>query len=143
MKLTYYEILENVSKKKTKKEKIEELKRNSCAPLKTILGYALDPNVVWLLPEGEPPYTPLKDNSDVDGRLDYEIRKLYYFVDGPTPEQKNLQQTRREQMFIEILESVDPKEAKLLLAIKEKKLPFKGISKAVVAEAFPNIAKNW
>src|SRR5210317_217002 len=133
MKLTYYEILENVSKKKTKKEKIEELKRYSGAPLKTILGYALDPNVVWLLPPGEPPYTPLKDNSDIDGRLDYEFRKLYYFVDGPTPEQK----------FIEILESVDPKEAKLLLAIKEKKLPFKGITKAIVAEAFPNLAKDW
>lgn len=143
MKLTYYEILENVSKKKTKKEKIEELKRYSGAPLKTILGYALDPNVVWLLPPGEPPYTPLKENSDIDGRLDYEFRKLYYFVDGPTPEQKNLKQTRREQMFIEILESVDPKEAKLLLAIKEKTLPFKGITKAIVAEAFPNLAKDW
>ena len=95
------------------------------------------------MPEGDPPYTPLKDNSDVDGRLDYELRKLYYFVDGPTPEQKNLKQLRREQMFIEILESVDPKEAKLLLSMKNKKLPFKGITKALIAETFPNIATDW
>ena len=47
MQKTYYEILEGVSKKKTKKEKMEELRRHSGPSIKTILGYAFDPNVVW------------------------------------------------------------------------------------------------
>ena len=143
MQKTWYDVLENVSKKKTKQEKIEELRKHSGPSLKTILGYTFDPKVVWLIPEGTPPYKPLFDNSDVEGRLDYELRKLYYYVKGQTPEQLGLKQVRREQMFISLLESIDAKDAKLLLSMKDKKLPFKGLTKKLVAEAFPNLSKDW
>jgi hypothetical protein len=46
-------------------------------------------------------------------------------------------------MFIEMLESVDFNDAKLLLALKEKKMPFKSITKKLVMEAFPNDTKGW
>ena len=50
---------------------------------------------------------------------------------------------RRETMFIEMLESVDFNDAKLLLSLKEKKMPFKSITKKLVMEAFPNDTKGW
>ena len=50
---------------------------------------------------------------------------------------------RRETMFIELLESVDFNDAKLLLSIKEKKMPFKSVSKKLVMDAFPNDTKGW
>jgi hypothetical protein len=42
-------------------------------------------------------------------------------------------------MFISLLENVDPKDAKLLCAIKEKKLPFKGITIQHVTEGLPGL----
>lgn len=143
MQKTWYEILEAVGNKKTKQEKIALLKKHSGPSLKTILGYTFDPNVKWLIPEGVPPYKPLFEGSDVEGRLDYELRKLHYFVEGPTEDQRTLRQAKREEMFITLLESVDARDAKLLLAMKERKLPFKGVTRNLVAEAFPNLAKNW
>ena len=45
-------------------------------------------------------------------------------------------------LFIEMLESVAPADAKLLCAIKEKKLPWKGITPEIVNEAFPGLLPN-
>jgi len=96
-----------------------------------------------LLPEGNPPYKEVGPDVDAQGRLVQELRKLYLFIEGDTDTQKNLKQVRREQLFIEMLESVDPGDAKVLLGMKDGKLPFKSITKKLVAEAFPNLSKNW
>lgn len=129
------EFLDKVSKLKTNKEKVEALKFNNSFPLITILQGAYDPNVKWLLPPGEPPYTPNK-LVDQEHVLIKECRKLTYFVEGPHP---NLKQMKREQMFIELLENLAPADAKLLCAIKEKKLPYKGLNINIVREAFPGL----
>lgn len=143
MRQTFYEIFTEVEKCKTKKEKIAKLREHSGAPMKQVLGWTYDPNVKWLLPEGDPPYKPLATGIEAEGRLVSELRRLYLFIDGSTDTQKNLKQVRREQLFIELLESVDPGDAKVLLGMKDGKLPFKSITKKLVAEAFPNLAKNW
>jgi hypothetical protein len=65
-----------------------------------------------------------------------DCRKLIYFVEGGSP---NLKAIRRETMFVEMLESVAPADAVLLCALKEKKLPYKGITVDLVREAFPDL----
>lgn len=140
---TFYEIFEEVEKAKTKQEKINILQKNSSPALKAVLGYTFDPNVKWLLPEGDPPYTPLGANADVEGRLVAEIDKFYLFVEGPTDAQRNLKQIKRENLFIQMLESIDHRDAKVLLGMKNRKLPFKSITRKLVAEAFPKLAKDW
>ena len=129
------EFLEKVSKLKKREEKVEALRANDSFPLKTILQGAYDPRVTWLLPTGEPPYNPNKI-TDQEGVLIRECRKLTYFVEGGYP---NLKQVKREQMFIELLENVAPADARLLCAIKEKKLPYKGLDESMVKEAFPGL----
>jgi hypothetical protein len=143
MKKTFHEIFTEVEKKRTKNEKIEVLKANSSAAMKAILGYTYDPNVKWLLPDGVPPYKPVAEGIEADGRLYSETKKLYLFVDGPSDTQRNLKQARREQLFIELLETVDPGDAKVLIGMKDGKLPYRGMTRKLVADAFPNIAKNW
>jgi len=143
MKKTFHEIFTEVEKKRTKNEKIEVLKANSSAAMKAILGYTYDPNVKWLLPDGVPPYKPIAEGIEADGRLYSETKKLYLFVDGPSDTQRNLKQARREQLFIELLETVDPGDAKVLIGMKDGKLPYRGMTRKLVADAFPNIAKNW
>ena len=143
MRKTFYEIFEEVEKAKSKKEKQDLLRKYSGPALKQILGFTFNPNVKWLLPEGIPPYKPAKDSSDIQGQLVAELRRLYLFVEGNNDTQKNLKQLRREQLFIEMLESVDPGDAKVLLGMKEGKLPFKSITRKLIAETFPNLAKDW
>jgi hypothetical protein len=129
------EFLEKVGKLRHTQAKIDAIKANDSFVLRSILQGAFDPNVEWLLPPGKPPYTPntLVDQEHV---LINEARKLQYFVKGF---HENLPQSKREQMFIELLERVAPKDAELLCSIKEKKLPFNGITVQHVQEGLPGI----
>lgn len=129
------EFLENVSKMKKKEDRVNTLKNNDHFAIKTILQGAFDPRVKWLLPEGDPPYTPsvLVDQENV---LIHDIRKLVHFIEGGNP---NLKQNKRESMFVAMLETVAPADAKLLCALKEKKLPWKGITAEIVSEAYPGL----
>lgn len=142
MNLSVYEMLENVHKEKTKAKKIERLREYSnTRALMVLLDFGLDAGWKWLLPEGAPPYTPTAKEADLQHVLKSDFRRLQYFVN--TPQGKAMKPLRRETMFIEMLESVDFNDAKLLLAVKEKKMPFKSITKKLVMEAFPNDTKGW
>lgn len=129
------EFLQKVAKLKRTQEKVDALKHNDSIQLRIILQGAFDPSVVWLLPPGEPPYKPneLVDQQHV---LLKECEKLRYFIKGFYD---NLNQTKRETMFVELLERVDPEDAKLLCAIKDKKLPFNGITLQHVKEGLPGL----
>jgi len=140
---TFHEIFEQIDQAPIKKDKIAILHANSSAALKAILGYTYDPNVKWLLPDCDPPFTPLPDNSDQEARLISEVRKFYLFVEGPTETQRNLKPDRRELMFIQLLEVIDARDAKVVIGMKNRKLPYKGLTRKLVAEAFPNLAANW
>lgn len=141
---TLHDVFKKVEDAKTKKEKINILKENSSPALKAVLGYTYDPNVKWLLPEGVPPYQNLKDDyDDSDIPLSNHIKKFYLFVDGPTDTQKNLSQVKRETIFVQTLETLEENEAKILIGMKDRKLPYKGVTRKLVAEAFPTLATNW
>jgi len=140
---TFDSIFQSVAKAKTKKEKIEILRANSSSTLKAILGYTYDPNVKWLLPEGTPPYKQLVDHADAGITLQTEAKRFYLFVEGITSTQRNLTPARREQLFLQTLEALHPDECKILIGMKDRKLPYRGLTRKLVAEAFPNLAKHW
>jgi hypothetical protein len=127
------EFLENVSKLKKKEDKIAALQTNDSYILRTILQGAFDPRIKWALPEGAPPYK-VNDIVDQENVLIKDARKLVYFVEGGSP---NMKQLKRETLFIEFLESLAPADAKMILAMKDKKLPWKGITPQLINEAFP------
>lgn len=134
-KLPISTILETASQFKTNQEKIQYLRQHDSSALRTVLQYAMDPKVKWLLPEGEPPYKK-NQNIDQEGMLYAEARRLYLFVEGGNP---NLTKLKREMLFIDLLQSVHPKDAELLISVKEKKLPYKNYSKKLINEAFPGL----
>ena len=136
MKLGVAEILEKVSKLKKKEERIEELRKNSDnRAMLQILQYALDPRIMWLLPEGTPPFKK-NEYIDQESNLYSEIRRLYLFIEGGNP---GLTPTKREMLFIGLLETVAPADATMLCAVKDKKLPWKTITPDIVNEAFPGL----
>jgi len=126
-------ILEYTSELPNKAEKIKCLRANQ-GVLKPILKYAYDPNIEWLLPEGNPPYRANGEALPTD--MYKEIRKLYIFVKGGNDNVKPLQ---REALFVNILEHIPADDAELLLSIKNRKIPFKGITKKLALEAFPDL----
>ena len=140
---TFDAMFKKVEEAKTKKEKLQILKENSSPVIKQILGLTYDPRVVWLLPDGVPPHTPLPNDADAEITLQYASRQFYLFTEGNTDTQRNLKQIKRESLFIQLLESVNPAEVKILLGMKDRKLPYKGVTRKLVAEAFPNLAKDW
>ena len=130
------EVLELVRQAKTKQEKVEILRANTHPALRDILRINIDADVVSVLPEGAPPYQ--KD----DAPEGYSVSSLYkthkqfkYFFKGPIGDQ--VQAVRREKLFIDALESMHPTESDLLIEAKDRKL--KGITKALVDEAFPGL----
>jgi hypothetical protein len=135
MKLGVAEILKKASEITDENQRVDWLRQNNSVALESMLRGAYDPKIVWLLPEGAPPYKA-NDLVDQQHRLYAEARKLYLFIEGGNP---NLKQLRREALFIELLETLDPEDAKLLLAVKEKHIPYPGVTIEVVAKAFPNI----
>jgi len=135
MKTCMYEILENISKIKKAEDKINALRSTNNAALRALLKYAYDPKVKFLLPTGEAPFKP-SPYLDQEARLFTEVRRLYLFIEGGHP---NLTKLKRESLFIQLLESIDPRDAKLVNCVKDKKLPFKGITVKIVSEAFPGL----
>lgn len=135
MKLGVAEILEKTSSMTSRSDRIRMLQENDGVALQTVLRGAFDPTVKWLLPEGAPPYKP-NDLVDQEHIFYHECRKMYLFVEGGNP---GLKQLRRESLFVQLLETVSADDAKLLLAIKDKYLPYPGVTPDIIKEAFPGL----
>ena len=130
------EVLDKVHKAKTKDKKIAVLREHNSDGLRMIIKSSFDPKIQWVLPEGS---VPFKANETPEGTehtlLFTETKRLWHFVKGADPK---LSKTRKEMMYIQMLEGLHADEAKLLIATKEKNLNtlYKGLTDAVVKEAF-------
>ena len=133
-----FEILDLVSKQRSAAKKAEVLKEYGFDGLKAILIWNFDDTVISMVPEGQVPY----ERNEVPVGTDHtslrkEWKNLYHFVKGGND---SLSQTRRESMFIQMLEGLHPQEADILCLVKDKALATKyKISQSIVSQAFPDI----
>jgi hypothetical protein len=96
--------------------------------LSIIFQYAYDADKKWLLPEGDPPYKPSAEPLGMTPTNLYtELRRFYVYA------RADLKPLRREQLFVEFLESIHPDEAKLILAIKEQD----------ITSLYPKLTRQW
>ena len=131
-----HEILIKVNNAKDKPKKIEVLKQNDSLPLRQVLKGAFDPKIEWDLPPGNPPYEVNEAPAGTEHTTLYtEAKKLWHFVKGAD---EQLSKTKKEMMFIQMLEGLHKDDAELMVAVKEKELNkrYKGLTDAVVKEAF-------
>ena len=162
-----FEVLDLVSRQRTKANKIEVLKRYEDPSLKAILIWNFDESLVSILPEGEVPYSGYDEQNTYSGGLNAKIteeirsmhtkgsfslgisdnqghttirrefKHFYRFIRGGDDRLNNL---RRESMFINILEGLHPLEAEIVVLCKDKKLgEVYKITQDVVAQAYPDI----
>ena len=132
------EILELVSEQKTDAKKVALLKEYECDILKSLFIWNFDESVISLLPPGTVPYKANENPLGTDhSSLRREQRNLYMFVKGGNDA---LSTIRRETIFIQMLEGLHPKEADIVIAVKDKALEDKyDIPFEVVEEAYPDI----
>lgn len=121
------EILEEINEDPAKLEKYK-----GDSSLTVIFTYAFLKDKKFLLPEGEPPFK--KDAAPIGmtpTNLRQELRRFYIF------QRADLSDLRREQLFIGLLEGLHPKEAELMIAIKDQTLHklYKKITHKRVADA--------
>ena len=138
MKLLICEILDKVSKLKTKKEKVAWLKEQNTDGLRMVIKSSFDPKKRWLLPTGDVPFNRNDAPAGTEHTdLHMEAKKLYHFIEGGN---NIITQSKRENLFIQMLEGLHEDDADVLVAAKDKILhrKFKGLSDNVVKEAF-----NW
>jgi len=137
-KLLMHEVLTKVNNAKDKPKKIAVLKENDTPGLRRIIKGSFDPNITWDLPEGSPPFIANEAPEGTEhSLLENESKKFWHFVTGADVATSK---TRKETMFVQILEALSKGEAELSIAMKDKELhkKYKGLSQAVVKEAF-----NW
>ena len=162
-----FEVLDLVSKQRTKAKKIEVLKKYEDPSLKAILIWNFDESLVSVLPEGDVPYSGYDEQNTYSGgvsaKISEEVRSMhakgnfslgvsdgqghttirrefkhfYRFIRGGDDGLNNL---RRESMFINILEGLHPLEAEIVILCKDKRLgEVYKITQDVVAQAYPDI----
>jgi len=137
-KLLMHEVLTKVNNAKDKPKKIAVLKENDTPGLRRIIKGSFDPNITWDLPEGSPPFIANEAPEGTEhSLLENESKKFWHFVTGADVATSK---TRKETMFVQILEALSKGEAEVSIAMKDKELhkKYKGLSQAVVKEAF-----NW
>ena len=162
-----FEVLDLVSKQRSKAKKIEVLKKYEHVSLKATLIWNFDESIISMLPEGEVPYSGFEDQASSNGtlstKISEEVRRMhetdsfsmgssdknghttirrefknfYHFIKGGND---SMNSVRRETMFINILEGLHPLEADVVCLCKDKKLSERyKITKEIVSEAYPDI----
>ena len=133
-----HEILAHASKQKSIAKKVEVLKEYRNDALTAILIWNFDETVQSLLPEGEVPFNKNEVPVGTDHTsLRREWKNLYHFIKGGNDK---LSKTRRESMFIQMLEGLHPEEANIICLVKDKNLGTKyKLTQEQVATAFPDI----
>ena len=132
-----HEVLQKVSNAKTKAQKVKLLEGFNTPALRAILIANFDESVISMLPDGEVPYKKNEAPEDTEHtKLAHEYRKLYLFFKGGA----NISQTRRETLFIQLLEGLHQGEAEVLCLVKDKKIGKRWkITRQCVEQAFPSI----
>ena len=130
------EILGLVEETKGKQSKVDILKqfveRND---VKYALKAAFDDRVVFTLPEGLPDGFVIGDPDTPDGAMDMAperfirvFKRMQYWVEGGSAQAS---QSKREEIYLNTLRSLEKSEAEFLVAIKEKTMPFKSVTKEI------------
>ena len=140
-----HELLEAVDSERVKAKKLDILRAHGEDSFKMTMIWNFDESVVSMLPEGDVPYQPVE--SDVQASIDKglpqrstirnQAKNFYRFVKGGDDAMNKI---KRESFFINILETLPPPEAEILVLVKDKALNTKyNITKELVAEAYPEI----
>lgn len=130
-------IFKEVSEQKTHLQKVKHLKENRNDMVDLLLELAFSRDIRITLPEGSPDYQKTGEVELYNATLLYANRRqIEMFINDNTAQ---IPELKREQLFIDLLENLDPAESQLLIEVKDKKLEsYSGITKKVIEKVYPD-----
>jgi len=134
-----YEVFDGFEEAKNKKERMAVIERNLSKTLVDVLQFTFHPDCKWKIKEMPDNYR-IPDTKPGISRcqLSTEIRKLYLFQEGHVEAEK-LSPRRQNELLILLLESLEPREAEVIIGIFQKDQGVKGLTYDFVKEAFPEL----
>ena len=134
-----YEVFDDFKAAKTKEERITILRRNDTWALRNVLMGAFHPQVNFTVKEipkfkKEPVPAGLAYNHMTDA-----LGKVYLFTQGHPKVSPNLTDKRKLELLIQILESLEGKEADVYAAMLKKDLKIPHLTPKLISEAFPGL----
>jgi len=135
-----FEVLDEFELADNKKDRMAVIERNLSKTLVEVFELAYHPNYEWLITEMPNNY---KIPNDVlpgitSAQLSNQIRKMYMFRKGDETAEK-LTPQKRNELLLQILESLEPREAEVIIGIFQKDLGVRGLNYKFIKEAFPNL----
>jgi hypothetical protein len=134
-----YEVFDEFKGAATKKDRIDVLRKNENYALRSILAGGLDKNIEFSVQK-----VPDYKAEDVPPGLSYNhmtyaLSKVYLFMKSNPRTPAELTEQRRDQLLIQILESLEPKEAEVYANMLRKDLKVPYLTEALVNEAFEGL----
>jgi hypothetical protein len=113
--------------------------KNLSKALTEVLQLAFHPQYQWYVKEVPEGYIIKNVPAGMGyAQLSTELRKMYMFQKGH-PTADKLTDKKREQLLVEYLQNLEPREAEVVMGIFNKDLGVKGLTYKFVKEAFPNL----
>lgn len=137
IRLSMTEVLSELPKKKTKADKVAWLRENENVPFRNVLRLIYDETVEFLLPDSAPPWKKNEFEDEAKTMLYREARRLKIFFKGGGYD--TMKPIKREELFISLLEAIDNDDAKLLANNMLSHTKVKGLTKATLEEAYPDL----
>lgn len=139
MRKNIYEVFDEFSKANTKQEKIDVLAKNWTPTLKLVLQLAFRPEMQWKFSAYPKAYKKPDTHPGISfATLDTEIKRLYLFRKGNETAER-LSPKRSEELLLVLLESLEPREADVVIGIFKKDLGVKGLTYKFIKENIPDI----
>ena len=145
------EVFQRVSNAKTKAQKIQILQEYKSPALTKLLLCNFARSIRFCFPSGKTPYEPQERPKGVDHQYMFTEHRLiekfiakkvngvvYYGCSGTT--RPRIQQLKKENLWLQLLEGLHPEEAEVMDLIKDKDLTSKyKITRQNVIDAFPEL----
>jgi hypothetical protein len=134
-----YEVFDEFESAKNKKERMDVIGRNLSQTLIDVLKLTFHPNYQWLVTEMPSNYkVPDTKPGISDCQLGTELRRLYLFSKG-NAKAESLTPRKQTEVLLQLLESLEPREAEVVMGILKKDQGVKGLTYNFVKEAFPQM----
>jgi hypothetical protein len=135
-----YEIFDEFEEATTKQDRMKVIQNNLSKALVDVLELTFHPEINWLIKDVPDNYKGNLDSKPGIStcQLSTEMRKLYLFRAG-NPTAESLSPRKQNELLIQLLESLEPREAEVVMGIFKKDQGVKGLTYKFVKEAFPKL----
>jgi hypothetical protein len=139
-KKNIYEVFDDFRNAKNKADRIAVLRNNDNFALRNVLIGTFHPQAKFSIKD----IPQWKRDDDLPPGMAYNnmtqvLDKMYLFAENHPRTPAGLTEQRKTQLLIQVLESLEPKEADVFVGIlkKDQKVPY--LTEALINEAFPGL----